>query len=77
MTDTLLDEIEAFLRLTGMKPTRFSALATSDRHFVRHLRIGKRNVWPHTAAKVRSFMRNYDPKRNCAVAHPPALSAQA
>lgn len=61
MTDPLRDEIEAFLRLTGMKPTRFSISCTRDRHFVRHLRAGKRRVWPDTAERVRKFMRNYDP----------------
>ncbi|MFQ3894585.1 hypothetical protein [Sphingobium sp. R-7] len=60
MTDTLKDEIEVFLRLTRMKPTRFSISATRDRHFVRHLRKGRR-VWPETAERVRAFMRDYRP----------------
>lgn len=60
MTDGLKDEIEVFLRLTGMKPTRFSAAAINDRHFVRQLRRGRR-VWPETAAKVRAFMQSYAP----------------
>lgn len=58
--DPLREEIEVFLRLTGMKPTRFSAQATRDRHFVRKLRKGRR-VWPETAARVRAFMRSYNP----------------
>lgn len=49
-----------FLRLTGMTPTQFSVRATRDRHFVRTLRMGRR-VWPETAERVRSFIRNYDP----------------
>ncbi|WP_053000686.1 hypothetical protein [Sphingomonas sanxanigenens] len=60
MADPLLEEIEAFLRLTGMSPTRFSIRATRDRHFVRHLRKG-RNVWPGTMDRVRAFMRGFDP----------------
>ncbi|KKW92265.1 hypothetical protein YP76_10055 [Sphingobium chungbukense] len=60
MTDPLKEEIEVFLRLTGMKPTRFSISATRDRHFVRKVRKGRR-VWPETAERVRAFMRNYDP----------------
>lgn len=57
----LREEIEAFLRLTGMKPTRFSISATRDRHFVRKLRMGRR-VWPDTEERVRKFMRSYDPQ---------------
>lgn len=60
MTEPFRDEVEAFLRLTGMKPTRFSALATRDRHFVRKLRLGRR-VFPDTMDRVRGFMRNFDP----------------
>jgi hypothetical protein len=58
MDETLLPEIERFLTLTGMKPTRFSQEAIGDRHFVRQLRLGRR-VWPETAAKARSFMAAY------------------
>lgn len=58
--DTLLREVEAFLRLTGMKPTRLSIGATSDRHFVRKLRMGRR-VWPETAERVRAFMARERP----------------
>ncbi len=60
MTDPLTDEIEVFLRITGMKPTRFSISATRDRHFVRQVRRGRR-VWPETAERVRAFMRGYTP----------------
>ena len=60
MTDPFRDEIEAFLRLTGMKPTTFSIRATRDRHFVRKLRMGRR-VFPDTADRVRTFMRTFDP----------------
>ncbi|MCP3732044.1 hypothetical protein M9978_16590 [Sphingomonas sp. MG17] len=60
MTDPFRDEVEAFLRLTSMKPTRFSALATRDRHFVRKLRLGRR-VFDDTKDRVRQFMRTFDP----------------
>lgn len=60
MTQPFRDEVEAFLRLTGMSPTRFSASATRDRHFVRKLRRGRR-VFPDTMERVRSFMHHYDP----------------
>ncbi|KKC27310.1 hypothetical protein WP12_03960 [Sphingomonas sp. SRS2] len=56
--DPLLDEIERFLALTKMKPTRFSLDAVGDAHFVRHLRIG-RQYYPRTALKARQYMREY------------------
>jgi hypothetical protein len=63
MTDALIEEIEVFLGLTGMTPTRFSARATGDRHFVRQLRKGRR-VWPETAERVRAFMRTEAQQRS-------------
>lgn len=60
MTPSLLDEVERFLALTGMKPTAFSVAATGgkDRHLVRTLRNG-RETWPRTQAKVRQYMSDY------------------
>jgi hypothetical protein len=60
MTPSLLDEVERFLTLTGMKPTAFSVAATGgrDRHFVRTLRAG-RQTWPATQERVRQFMNDY------------------
>ena len=60
MDQQLLPEIERFLSLTGMTPTRFSQDALADRHFVKQLRNGRR-VWPETALKVRNFMAGYRP----------------
>lgn len=60
MADPFRDEIEVFLRLTGMAPTTFSISATRDRHFVRKLRLGRR-VWPETIDRVRAFMRDFEP----------------
>lgn len=62
MTDALIEEIEVFLRLTAMKPTTFSVRATGDRHFVRQLRKGRR-VWPETAERVRTYMRDEAQRR--------------
>ncbi len=56
--DPLLDEIERFLALTKIAPTRFSLDAVGDAHFVRHLRTG-RQYYPRTAAKARAYMRDY------------------
>lgn len=60
MTDQLLDEIERFLALTGMKPTAFSVRATDgkDRHLVRKLRTG-REMKSRTRERTRQFMSEY------------------
>jgi hypothetical protein len=58
MDEPLLPQIELFLKLSGMTPTKFSHDAMGDRHFVRQLRMGRR-VWPETAAKARAFMSAY------------------
>lgn len=60
MTDPLLDEIERFLALTSMKPTKFSVRATEgkDRHLVRKLRTG-REMKSRTRERVRQFMADF------------------
>ncbi|HWW56379.1 MAG TPA: hypothetical protein VN047_05770 [Sphingopyxis sp.] len=60
MTENLLDEIERFLAITGMKPTAFSIAATGgkDRHLVRTLRAG-RQMWPDTQGRIRKYMTEY------------------
>lgn len=60
MPDPLIDEIERFLALTGMKPTAFSVAATNgkDRHLVRSLRNG-RQMWPATKDRIRQYMTDY------------------
>jgi hypothetical protein len=65
MDQQLLPEIECFLSLTGMSPTRFSQDAIRDRHFVRQLRNGRR-VWPETAEKARLFMAEHRPEATAA-----------
>lgn len=54
----LLNDVEAFLKATGMAPTRLGGEALGDYHFVRQLREGRR-VWPETEAKVRAYMATY------------------
>ncbi len=63
--DLLLTEIEAYLMASGMSPTAFGDAALKDRHFVRQLRAGRR-VWPETAARARTFMRDNPPKSEAA-----------
>lgn len=60
MTDPLIDEIERFLALTGMKPTVFSINASGgkDRHLIRTLRAG-RQMWPATQDRIRKYMSDY------------------
>ena len=60
MTENLLDEIERFIAITGMKPTAFSIAATEgkDRHLVRTLRAG-RQMWPDTQDRIRRYMTEY------------------
>lgn len=56
--EALLQDVEAFLAMSGMSATRLGDQAIGDRHFVRQLRAGRR-VWPETEAKVRRFMATY------------------
>ncbi|ALJ14100.1 hypothetical protein [Sphingopyxis macrogoltabida] len=60
MTSPILDEIERFLALTGMKPTPFSLRVTGgkDRHLVRAARNG-RQLRPAMQEKARRFMTDY------------------
>jgi len=54
----LIRKIEIFLRHTGMAPTRFGRLATSDPRFVLDLRNG-RSPRPATERRVEHFMNEY------------------
>lgn len=56
--DTLLAEIEAFLRGSGMSATRFGETIMNDRRFVARLRNGG-DVTLGTADRVRRFMICY------------------
>lgn len=59
---TLLADVEAFLKRTGMTPTRFGVLSTGERGLVRRLRDG-RTVQLATAEKLWRFMANHKPGR--------------
>ena len=54
----LIREIEKFLRMTGMPPTKFGRLATHDPRFVLDLRMG-RTPRLETERKVEHFMNTY------------------
>lgn len=58
-TRKLLSVIEAFIARTGMGESYFGKRATGNSELIARLRAGGR-VWPETAAKVVSFIRDYD-----------------
>lgn len=58
MRNTLLNDIDAFRRETGMTEYRFGFLAVKNGRLVERLRKGGR-IWPDTEAQVRAFMRQY------------------
>lgn len=51
----LLDDVNAFLKVSRMSPITFGRKAMNDPHFVRDLRCG-RQVWPKNEARVRAFI---------------------
>ncbi len=51
-------EIEAFLKRWDLSASTFGRLAVNDGKFFTELKKGRR-VWPETADRVRSFMRDY------------------
>lgn len=56
MQSTLIDEIETFLRTTGLSATRFGVLAAGDTKFVKTLRKG-RKPRADTVQRVRDWMK--------------------
>lgn len=52
---TILPEIEAFLKETGMGPAYFGKKAVGNSEIVARLRKG-RPIWPHTEQRLRIFM---------------------
>lgn len=56
MQSTLIDEIETFLRATGLSATRFGVLAAGDTKFVKTLRKG-RKPRADTVKRVRDWMQ--------------------
>lgn len=57
----LLDEIEAFLKASGMSATAFGTQALNDPAFVQDLRDG-RDPKLSTADRIREFMRTWKPE---------------
>ena len=55
---TLLDDVEAFLRDTGMSARRFGKCCCNDGSFIDDLRKG-RDVRTSTVSKVRAWMTLY------------------
>ncbi|OAN52829.1 hypothetical protein [Sphingobium sp. TCM1] len=60
--DTLLSDIEAFLKAQALGAATFGDLVMKDRHLVRQLRNGRR-LWPETERKIRHFMATYRPAK--------------
>lgn len=56
---SFIDDVEAFLERTGIKPTQFGAQALRDPSFVISLRNG-RSPSARTIDRVREFMRAND-----------------
>ena len=54
----LLRQIERYIRLSGMPPTRFGREAMGDPRFVHDLRLG-REPRPKTAARVAAWLRDH------------------
>jgi hypothetical protein len=59
---SILEDVEAFLKVNDISPTAFGDMAMKDRHLVRQLREG-RFLFPKTEAKVRKFMAEYTPAK--------------
>lgn len=53
--NNLLEEIESFLRQSGMGPSYFGKVSVGNSELVERLRSGRR-VWPETADRVREFI---------------------
>lgn len=52
---TLLQDIELFLRESGMSASRFGLRAVNNSRLVERLRLG-RPIWPNTEQRVRVFI---------------------
>ena len=57
-TQTLLEQIDTFLSLTGMKKSNFGKYALNDPMLYSDLKRGRR-LWADTEARIRSFMSTY------------------
>ncbi len=71
----LLTEIEAFLALTGLTPTKFGIAAVNDGHLVANLRRGN-SITLKTADRVRAFMERERRERHQAASGAGPASAE-
>jgi hypothetical protein len=55
-SNSLIEEIDAFLAETGMGASYFGKQATGNSEIVKRLREGRR-VWPETEKQVRDFIK--------------------
>lgn len=62
--DTLLQEIEGFLRETEMKPSTFGLSAMNDGALVGQLRTGRRSLTLKSATRVLSFIAANRPTKS-------------
>jgi hypothetical protein len=58
LREEILGEVERFLSSQDLGPSTFGRAALGDPNFVRELREGRR-IWPATADKVRTYMRDH------------------
>lgn len=58
----ILDQVEAYLEASGMKPTIFGLRAVNDGHFVTRLRDGA-NLTTRTIGRVQAFIAENPPGR--------------
>ncbi len=72
----LLTEIEAFLALTGLTPTKFGIAAVNDGHLVANLRKGN-SITLKTADRVRAYMERERMERRQAASGAGPASAEA
>ena len=72
----LLTEIEAFLALTGLTPTKFGIAAVNDGHLVANLRKGN-SITLKTADRVRAYMERERMERRQAASGAGLASAEA
>ena len=63
--DALLEQIDAFLSATGMKPTRFGMEALGEGGLVKSLREG-RSPSLKNAKRIVEFMATYRPDQSAA-----------
>lgn len=58
---SLLDEVDLYLRDTGMKETTFGRLAVNDGKCIGRLRKGGR-AWPETVGRIRTYIAAHPAK---------------